>query len=330
MISFGRQRSTFQRRWGFVGGLRLPLPKRRDMVMAIRVVALVILAVLAVTTPGFLSRVSVFSLLTTTSFIGCPAVGMTFITVSGNIMSFALGATLSASAMVFLAVLPQGLTLALAAAFVFSAVLTGIQGWIIGYFRANPIIVSMAALALILGFVSYVTGGQSASIGGHEADALTGRLGPVPLPLIIFLVAAIVGQFVLSGTQFGRQIRMVGSNLRAARAAGIDTWRVVTGAYVAAGLCTALSSVMMAARYAHADMQLGAGYEYHAITAVLVGGTAIQGGEGSTLRTLFGAFVIAVCEGLILFYGFSTEMQYLAIGLIVLGVIMLHTLDGKR
>lgn len=123
---------------------------------------------------------------------------------------------------------------------------------------------------------------------------------------------------------------MVGSNLRAARAAGIDTWQVVTGAYVAAGLCTALSSVMMAARYAHADMLLGAGYEYHAITAVLVGGTAIQGGEGSTLRTLFGAFVIAVCEGLILFYGFSTEMQYLAIGLIVLGVIMLHTLDGKR
>ena len=76
-------------------------------------------------------------------------------------------------------------------------------------------------------------------------------------------------------------------------------------------------------------MELGIGYDYSAISAVLVGGTAISGGEGSAVRSLAGAFIIAVCQGLLLLNGFSTQIQYLAIGIIVLVVIMLQTLaDG--
>ena len=74
----------------------------------------------------------------------------------------------------------------------------------------------------------------------------------------------------------------------------------------------------MAARYASGDMEHGIGYDYQAISAVLVGGTAIGGGEGSALRTLAGAFIIAVVQGLLLLNGFSTQMQYLTIGVIVL------------
>ena len=186
--------------------------------------------------------------------------------------------------------------------------LTGAQGFIVGYFRANPIIVSMAALALILGFVTLITGGRGIYPDGSEGDVLKGNIGAVPKSLAAFLLTVLVGQFILSFTRFGRNIYMVGSNLRAAEAAGIATWRTVTGAYVVAGLCTAFSAVLMAARYASGDMEHGLGYDYQAISAVLVGGTAIAGGEGSALRTLAGAFIIAVVEGLLLLNGFSTQM----------------------
>jgi len=86
----------------------------------------------------------------------------------------------------------------------------------------------------------------------------------------------------------------------------------------------------MAARYASGDMEHGIGYDYHAISAVLVGGTAIQGGEGSAVRTLVGTGIIAVIQGLLLLWGFSTSMQYLIVGIIVLGVIMLQTLGETR
>ena len=308
----------------------LPPSPRRRLLLAIRAGALAALVLAALSTPGFLTTTSLLSLLTTMSFIGCVAVGMTFITLSGNIMSFCLGATLSATTIVFISSLPLGLVGALAVGFLFSAALTGAQGFIVGYFRANPIIVSMAVLALIYGFVTLLTGGRGIYPEGSETDILKGRIGPIPLPIIAFLLTVIVGQFILSFTRFGRNLYMVGSNSRAALAAGIETWRTVTGAYVVAGLFTACSSVLMAARYASGDMEHGLGYDYHAISAVLVGGTAIQGGEGSALRTLLGTVIISLIQGLLLLWGFSTPMQYLIVGIVVLGVIMLHTLGESR
>jgi ribose/xylose/arabinose/galactoside ABC-type transport system permease subunit len=91
-------------------------------------------------------------------------------------------------------------------------------------------------------------------------------------------------------------------------------------------LCTALAGILMAARYSSGDLELGLGYDYSAISAVLVGGTAVGGGEGSAIRSLVGAFIIAVCQVLLLLHGYSTQIQYLAIGVIVLLVIMLQTL----
>src|SRR5262249_11960517 len=243
-------------------GLRLPQSRRKRVLLTIRFAALLALIAAAIATPGFLTTTSLFSLLTTMSFIGCVAVGMTFITLSGNVMSFCLGATLSVTTIVFMLSLPVGLAGALIVAFLFSAALTGAQGWVIGYFRANPIIVSMAVLALIYGFVTLFTGGRGIYPEGSETDVLKGRIGFVPIPLAAFLATVVIGQFILSLTRFGRNLYMVGSNHRAAVAAGIVTWRTVTGAYVVAGLFTAFSAVLMASRYASGDMEHGIGYDY--------------------------------------------------------------------
>jgi ribose/xylose/arabinose/galactoside ABC-type transport system permease subunit len=279
-------------------GWSLPLPhsRRGRLLVAIRCLAVLALAAAAVTTPGFFTIVSFFSLVNTTSFIGCVAVGMTFITLSGNIMSFALGVTLSTSGIVFIAALPLGLAAATFVALAFGAALTGIQGAVIGYFRANPIIVSMAALALISGCATLITQGHGVYPQGQAAAPLQGRALGLPMPVFAFAVTVIVAQIVLSFTRFGRNLYMVGSNWRAALAAGLEPAGVVCGAYIAAGLCTALAGILMAARYSSGDMELGLGYDYHAISAVLVGGTAIAGGEGSAIRSLVGAFIIAVCQ----------------------------------
>ena len=312
--------------WQFDWRLPLPHSRRGKVLVAIRAIAVLALVAVAVATPGFFTSVSLFSLLNTTSFIGCVAIGMTFITLSGNIMSFALGVTLSTSGIVFMAVLPLGLPAALILALAFGAALTGIQGFVVGYFRANPIIVSMAALALITGGATLITQGQGVYPQGDAAAALKGRFFGVPMPVAAFLFTTVVAQIVLSFTRFGRQLYMVGSNWRAALAAGLEPARIVLGAYVAAGLCTALAGILMAARYSSGDLELGLGYDYSAISAVLVGGTAISGGEGSAIRSLVGAFIIGICQALLLLNGFSTQIQYLVIGVIVLLVIMLQTL----
>jgi ribose/xylose/arabinose/galactoside ABC-type transport system permease subunit len=301
----------------------------RDKTSLIRHVAGLALLVFAVLTPGFLTATSIRALLTTASFIGCVAVGMTFITLSGNVMSFSIGTSLSATTIVFMVSLRLGLGTALVLAFLFSALINGVQGWVIGFFRANPIIVSMAAYALIIGVATFATGGRGIYPVGNETDVLKANLGPIPGPLVALLLTVVIGQCILAYTRLGRNIYLVGTNPRAAKAAGIEPWRTVVPAYVVAGLFTAVSAVLVAARYGSGDMEHGIGYEYRAISAVLVGGTAIQGGQGSVVRSLIGTFFIALIQALLVLRGFGVEMQNLLVGVIVLAAIMLQS-EGKR
>jgi ribose/xylose/arabinose/galactoside ABC-type transport system permease subunit len=310
---------------------RLPQGPARRAIVAIRLAALVALLVVAFSTPGFTSAPSFLSLMTTMSFIGCVAVAMTLVTISGNIMAFCFGTTAAASSVVFASMLPAGLLTAIVAALAFGAVITGLQGLIIGRLRANPIIVSIAALALIMGITQTITDARSVYIErGGVQDALKGKIAGIPFEFVVFLGVAAIGQFLLSYTPFGRNLYMVGSSTRAAEAAGIRVWRTTAGTYLWAGAFVAVPGMMLAIRYNTANMEYGVGYDYDAIAAVLVGGTPIHGGEGAVWRTIVGVVLIAVVQVLVLLHGVRQEWQYLITGLIVLFVIMLHTAEGRH
>jgi ribose/xylose/arabinose/galactoside ABC-type transport system permease subunit len=269
--------------------------------------------------------------LTTVSFIGCVAVGMTLITISGNIMSFALGALVGATAMVFiLAANWGGFAFGLIAALAFAGLTNALQGFLIGWLRANPIIVSIAALALTYGVAeAFAAHGTIYAAAGANYGGFKGRVAGIPVEFAVFLCVTALAQFILSLTPFGRHLFLIGSSFRAAEAVGVRTWRAITGAYLWAGLFTAPAGIMLAIRYDAASMNYGMGYEYEAIAAVLVGGTVIKGGEGSVLRTLAGAIIIGVIQVVLVLQGLRTEWQYLIAGLIVLGVIALQT-PGTR
>jgi ribose/xylose/arabinose/galactoside ABC-type transport system permease subunit len=159
---------------------------------------------------------------------------------------------------------------------------------------------------------------------------LKGKIAGMPIEFIVFLGSTAIAQLILSATRFGRNLVMVGSSLRAAEAVGVRTWRTVTGAYLWAGMFTSLAGIILAIRYESANMDYGVGYEYDAIAAVLVGGTAIGGGRGSALRTLAGAMVIAAVQVMLLLKGLRQEWQYLAAGVIVLAVIILQSRGRVR
>jgi ribose/xylose/arabinose/galactoside ABC-type transport system permease subunit len=207
---------------------------------------------------------------------------------------------------------------------------TAIAAVLVGYFRANPILVSIAGLSLLIGFAALATGGERIYPGGEGLQMFKGRVAGIPVEALYFFATVAIGQFILSWTRIGRVMVMVGSNPRAAQAAGVGPEIAVTVAYVLAGACSAVSGVLLAARYGSGDMELGTGYDYTAIAAVLVGGTAIQGGSGSVVRTLAGVTVIAIIEVVLLLRGFSQQLQYFITGVIVLAVIMLHTIGERR
>ena len=163
-----------------LGGMRA-----RQWVLLVRIVAGGAIALFALSTPGFTSPLSINSLLNAISFIGCVAVGMTFITITGNIMSLALGATVSASALVFLASLSLGVFPAFLVAVLFGIVITAVQGALVGYIRANPLLVSIAALSLLIGGAALATGGQRIYPGGEGLQVFKGRVAGIPVETCI-------------------------------------------------------------------------------------------------------------------------------------------------
>ena len=291
---------------------------------ALRLAALLAVVGAGALTPGFLSGVSLFSILTAASFSGCVAIGMAFITLGGNVVSFSLGVTLSAATIVFTASLPLGLPVAVVAALAFSGAVVAAQGWVVGYFGANPIIVSLASLSVLSGLGTWITGGQGVYPTGHEGDALRGAVMHVPIPVLACVGLALLAQLIVTRTTFGRRLVMVGSNRKAAEIVGARPVSTTVVAYLLAGVATGVAAVLISARYRSGDFELGAGYDYSAISALLVGGNAIQGGAGSPLRALFGALGITAIQSLLVLWGLSTQAQYLVVGLAVLLAIVLQ------
>ena len=182
-------------------GLRFGVGRARHLVLAARFVAGASIALFALGTPGFTSPLSVNALLNAVSFIGCVAVGMSFITLTGNIMSLCLGATVSASALIFLASLSLGISAAFLLALAFGVAVTAAQGLLVGYIRANPILVSIAGLSLLIGGAALVTGGQRIYPGGTGLQMFKGRVAGIPVEALYFFATVIVGQFILSWTR---------------------------------------------------------------------------------------------------------------------------------
>ncbi|MDR3471303.1 MAG: ABC transporter permease [Devosia sp.] len=316
-----------------------PMPSERNLMRLrsrglpigtlVRIAALALLVVLALTTPGFLSRVSLIALANAMSLVGCVALAMAYLTIGGNVMSLSLAATASVAGMVFMAGLGWGLLAATLMALLAGGVISGLQGVVIGWLRANPIIVSLAAYALLAGAAQLIVGPKVLP-AGPDFQLLRGRWLEIPISFFIFAGLAVVGQVILSFTHFGHQLMFVGSNSRAAEAAGIHVGRVTVAAHVLAGVFAAIGGILVASRFGSADMQTARGFEYTAIAAVLIGGTSIVGGSGSLLQTFLGMATIVVINALVLMQGFSMEVQRLTVGCAVLVVIVLQGLGRMR
>ena len=246
-------------------------------------IGIVVLLAAIFATPGFLAGPSILSLLTTVSFIGCVAVGMTLITISGNIMSFALGATVGVTAMVFiLASNWLGFGLGLVVGLLFGSLLTGLQGLDdrLGPRQSNHRQYRCSG-AHLRRHPGVRREGHDLRRSRHRPGVGQGQDRRRPDRVHRVRALCTIAQFILSSTRFGRNLFMVGSSFRAAEAVGVNTWRTITGAYLWAGLFTSLAGIMLAVRYDSANMDYGVAYDYDAIAAVLVGGTAIGGGHGS-------------------------------------------------
>ncbi|MGN9783093.1 ABC transporter permease [Nonomuraea sp. ZG12] len=291
---------------------------------------LVLLLVPAVTTPRFLTLDNARAILASAAFVGITSVGATMVMIAGSGVSLATSQIATVVAMVFLGTQHLGLWVALLIALAAGVALSAAQGAVIGFWNADPIVLTIAGGFAIGGAATWFSGGTTVYPATRQFEVLNSTPLGLPLAVYVLLAVTVLVEWTLRRTTAGRQMYLVGENRAAARAAGLPVGRVTVIAWAVSGACVALTGIFLASFHTSATVTLGGTLTLDAIAAVLVGGTAISGGHGSAVRTLGGAVLIAVISDVLLLRGYSTGVQILVKGVLVLAVVIIVHVRATR
>ena len=309
-----RHRSRLRPTWG-------------DVPAGASVVAVVVVGAL---THRFFSYDNLRAIVTSASLVGIAALGLTLMVIVGTTVSLALSQTASVCAMVFLATQSWGLASAIFVTVAAGALVTALQGVIVGYGGANPIVLTIAASFALTGLATWATGGVSVAPSGAGYDHLNATPAGIALSVYVLIGLTVLVELTLRRSTFGKRLYLTGENPRAARAAGLAVGRTISFAWLGAGALFSVAAAFSGAFNTSANINLGGNLTFDAIAAVLAGGTPIAGGSGSAVRTLCGAVLIAAVSDLLLLRGYSTGAQIMVKGLIVLAVVIVVHLRSRQ
>ena len=156
------------------------------------------------------------------------------------------------------------------------------------------------------------------------------RYNGLPFVLLIMTILVSVYAFITNNTVAGRQIYALGGNRKAAQLSGIDTNKVFFWVYVNMGLLSALAGIVLAARNASATPKAGDGFEMDAIASCYIGGAAVAGGAGTIIGAVVGAFVMGVLNNGMSLYGWSTDIQKIVKGAVLLGAVTVDVVSKRK
>lgn len=281
--------------------------------------------------PNFLTLDNIAVIGLQMSFIGIAAIGTSFLMIGGQI-DLSIGSTFALSSVVAAIVAKLvGPELGLAVGLVTGAAIGLLNGAIVWFVRISPLIVTLGSLTFVRGLVLIVTGNRS--IGNLPQDfSLLGqfRLFGLPSPLIFLLILGAIAAFVLSKTVLGLRLRAYGDSNEAAELAGLSPRRLVLGLFAFNGLMAGAAGVLAASRLDGASPNFGVGFELDVITAVLLGGVSIFGGEGRVLGVMLAVAVLGVVQAGIVAIGLDPNIGKLVTGAALILAVCVDQFSHKR
>ncbi len=298
-------------------------------------ILLLIVVVMGMASDVFLSPSNIINILRQTAIVGILAVGMTFVIIGANI-DLSVGATIAFSAVIAISLQPVGLSSAVAAILIPLAAgmaVGAVNGILVGYFKLNTFIATLGMQFVVLGGTLLFTGGQHVWVFDSYPvfeKIGNGFLGPIPISVILLISIVVLGQFLLSFTNFGQYLKMSGENPEAARLSGICVEKVIFLSFLLVGLCAGLGGVVLASWVKNMDPGTGIGYEFEAITAVVLGGTSLLGGQGNATNTFAGALILVIIGNAMTLLNISYHYQLMVRGIIIIAAVSLEIASRRK
>jgi len=284
--------------------------------------------------PRFLHPLNIFNVMRQISITGLIALGMTFVIIVRGI-DLSVGSLIALCGLVGAVIAKGGLVerfsvgvdtelanpwyWALAGSVLIGLLAGTVNGVCITKLKVPAFVVTLGGLSAYRGTALIVSDGGPIS-GFNEAYRWIGqgKIGMVPIPVIIFLVFIVLCHIVLKYTVYGRYIYSVGGNPEAARLSGINIDLIITSTYIITGFFVGLAAFILSARLNSSEAVAGLGYELNVIAVVVVGGTSLFGGRGNILGTIIGAMLFGVLQNGLVLLNVSSYIQQIIIGIILI------------
>ncbi len=278
-----------------------------------------LLIVGAMVNPNFISINNLANVATRSAFIAIIAVGATFVISAGD-LDLSVGSMVAFVASLMILLMNSGAVADPAQMLVLAVVFTLVAGALCGLAnglittvgKIEPFIATLGTMGVFRGLTTWLSQGGAITLREPQLQTMYrpvyfGSFIGIPIPILVILIVTAIAAFILYRTRYGRHVTAVGSNRDVAKYSGVAVNRVRTIAFVIQGLCVAIAVLLYVPRLGSTSATTGMMWELQAITAVVVGGTALKGGAGRVWGTICGAFILELVGNIMLLSNFISE-----------------------
>jgi ribose/xylose/arabinose/galactoside ABC-type transport system permease subunit len=261
------------------------------------------------------------------------ALGMTFVIIGGG-FDLSVGSTVALSGCIAaLVMVKAGLVLGIVAGIAAGVLVGLLNGVVIALLGVNPFITTLGTMVLVRGVVFLITAGAPvgdeglpSSFVAFGSERFLGIHYLVWVPAVLLVLLS----WVMHNTPHGRRIYAVGGGRDASYLSGIPVQRVIASTYVWCGTLAGIAGVMLAARLQSGQPTAGEFYELTAIAAVVLGGAALHGGEGTLYKSVIGVFIMVVLGNSLNLLNVDSYWQRVAVGAVIIAAAAADRLRWRR
>lgn len=312
------------------GKRTLPLPKARGRIQLqefalVGVVALILIVGAILEPDSFLTSDNMLNVLRQASVVGVLAIGMTFVIATGGI-DLSVGSMVACAAVAGGQLADSGSVAFILGALAMGLVLGGINATVIAFGRVVPFIATLAMFTMARGLALWLSDKTPVSLFSLDGVRWfgNGEVIGIPSAAIVFLAVTVFAWVLLNRTRYGRYVVATGGNREAARIAGVKVPWIVFSVYIITGICVAIAAILVSGRLASSSPIIGNLYELDAIAAVVIGGSALQGGRATIVGTFLGVITFALIFNLLTLMDLAVEIQQITKGLIILAAVLVQ------
>ncbi len=288
--------------------------------------------VMSILSPIFMRQGNIEAILLGLSVEGIIAIGMVIVLISGG-FDLSVGSTLAFAGVVTGLALTADIAapVAILLGLLASLGVGLVNGLLIAKMKINPFIATLGMMITIRGLLLVLASGRAVlDLPNSFTVVGQGRLFGLQYPIYVMLVLVILGDLLLRNSRFLRQNYYLGGNKRAAWLSGINVDLVIIVDYCIAALLAGIAGLLITARLGSSSLTVGTGTELRVITAAILGGASLSGGEGSVLGAFLGALFMGVLANALNLLGVDVYWQNLITGLILIVAVVVDVINERR